>query len=245
LDCCLKCKINFKPEYDNCSITLDEKFCRFDNSFWQLRDDTFPSSLALFDPSNFVLTDEGATLNVYKKNSGVRKYTATSICSRQKFLYGCFEAQIKPSNVSGVITGVFLHRNSPRQEIDIEFPGKDTTKILLNVYYNPGSDGAMFDYGYRGTPVLLDLGFDASEAFHSYKIDWSPTSIKWFVDGRLVHERFNWDPTPIPHLPMQFHVNSWISRSVELVGKILDYKLPASSSIKAIHLNTFGEKEGI
>ena len=118
----------------------------------------------------------------------------------------------------------------------MELLGKDTTKLLLNGYYNPGSEGAKFEYGYRGTPVLVDLGFDASRAFHRYRIDWFSSVIRWFVDEQLVHERFNWEPTPIPHLPMQFQVNLWPSRSIELAGKILDQKLPAVSAIREILL---------
>ncbi len=231
---------NFEAMADEDSITVCERFRKLDSSFWLLRDDTFPSNLALFDPSNFSITDDGtARLTLNKERSGVRDYTSASICSRQRFLYGRFEAEIRPANAPGVVTGVFLHRNSPRQEIDIELLGKDTTKLLLNVYYNPGGEGARFEYGYRGTPVLIDLGFDASEDFHRYRVEWSPAAIRWFVDDRLVHERFNWEPTPIPHLPMQFYVNLWPSRSVELAGRLLDRKLPASSAIRAIHLKAF------
>ena len=231
---------HFESITDEGSITVCERFHKLDSSFWLLRNDTFPSNLALFDPSNFSTTDDGAArLTLNKERSGVRDYTSASICSRQTFLYGRFEAEIRPANAPGVVTGVFLHRNSPRQEIDIELLGKDTTKLLLNVYYNPGSDGARFEYGYRGTPVLINLGFDASDDFHRYRVEWSPAVIRWFVDDRLVHERFNWEPTPIPHLPMQFHVNLWPSRSVELAGRLLDRKLPASSAIRAIQLNSF------
>jgi len=53
-------------------------------------------------------------------------------------LYGRFEAVLRPSRVPGVVTGVFLHRDSPRQEIDIEFVGKHPRQMLTNVYYNPG-----------------------------------------------------------------------------------------------------------
>jgi hypothetical protein len=30
--------------------------------------------------------------------------------------------------------------------------------------HNPGTNGAKFDYGYRGTPIIIALGFDASKA---------------------------------------------------------------------------------
>ncbi|MHB9075273.1 MAG: family 16 glycosylhydrolase [Desulfobaccales bacterium] len=231
---------NFEAMADEGSLTVCERFRKLDSSFWLLRDDTFPSNLALFDPSNFsIMNDNFARLTLHKERSGVRDYTSASICSRKRFLYGGFEAEIRPANAPGVVTGVFLHRNSPRQEIDIELLGKDTTKLLLNVYYNPGGEGAKFEYGYRGTPVLIDLGFDASEAFHRYRVEWSPVALRWFVDDRLVHERFNWEPTPIPHLSMQFHVNLWPLRSVKLAGRLLDCKLPVSSAIRAIYLKPF------
>ena len=164
----------------------------------------------------------------------MREYTSAAIFSRQDYLYGRFAAEVKPAKVPGLVTGVFLHRNAPRQEIDIEFPGKDTTRLLLNVYFNPGSDGARMEYGYRGTPVLIDLGFDASIEFHRYEIHWSPTSICWLVDGRLAYERVTWNPTPIPHLPMQLNVNLWYARSEELAGRLVPRKLPARTELRSI-----------
>ena len=165
----------------------------------------------------------------------MRDYTSASLCSQKAYQYGRFDAAIKPAGVSGLITGMFLHRNSPRQEIDIEFLGRDTTKLLLNVYYNPGEEGAKFDYGYRGTPILIALGFDASRDFHSYSIEWSSTAIRWFVDDQVVHERASWQPTPIPHLPMQFYINLWPSRSKVLAGRLSDHDLPAHCEIKSVN----------
>jgi len=108
--------------------------------------------------------------------------------------------------------------------------------MLINVYYNPGDDGAELNYGYRCTPVQIDLGFDASEDFHRYAIEWEPTGIRWFVDDKLIHERASWDPTPIPHLPMQFFINLWSSRSEDFAGKLALGGLPAHSDIRSIRL---------
>jgi beta-glucanase (GH16 family) len=41
----------------------------------------------------------------------------------------------------------------------------------------------------RGTPVLIDLGFDPSEDFHRYAIEWDPNGMRWFVDRELVFAR--------------------------------------------------------
>jgi GR25 family glycosyltransferase involved in LPS biosynthesis len=209
----------------------------FDTRRWLLKSDTFTDNLALFRPSNVEFSPGiGATLSVKREALGVRDYTAASLCSRSQYLFGNFKATIQASNAPGVVTGFFLHRNSPRQEIDIEIAGNRPDRLLVNVFYNPGGEGANYDYGYRGAPSYIELGFDASKASHRFAIEWSPCEIRWLVDDNLIHRRAIWDPTPIPHLPMTLHVNSWLSRSTILAGRINNRELPATTIIGSIAL---------
>ena len=136
------------------------------------------------------------------------------------------------------MTGFFLHRDSPRQEIVVEILGNRPDHLLLNVFYNPGTNGAKLDYGYRGTPIIIELGFDASKDLHQYEIEWDPSEIRWFVDRKLVHRRAIWDPTPIPHLPMTLHVNTWPTASRELAGRLARRALPASAIVRRIAVDT-------
>jgi len=208
-----------------------------DTRRWLPRDDTFTDNLALFRSSNIEFRSGlGAALSIRKESLGVREYSAASFTSRDRYLFGQFEAIIKASNVPGVVTGFFLHRDSPRQEIDIEIAGNRTDRLLVNVFYNPGGEGAKFDYGYRGAASYIDLGFDASESYHRYTIVWRPCEILWFVDNSLVHRRVEWEPTPIPHLPMALHVNTWPSRSKELAGRLTNRRLPTKTLIRSIAL---------
>ena len=216
---------------------ISADFEALDDSFWELRDDTFPGNRALFSPSNFSVQGDGsAEIELRREDMGVREYSSGSLSTRRSFLFGRFEAELKPPRVPGSVTGIFLHRDSPRQEIDIELVGKTPSRLLTNVYYNPGAEGARFDYGYRGTPWIIDLGFDASADFHLYSVEWEPSQLRWYVDGQLIHRRGNWAPTPIPRLPMKFHVNLWPSGSRELAGRLDERKLPAAVSIRAVRL---------
>lgn len=218
-------------------VRIADRLECLDTRRWILRSDTFTDNLALFRPSNVEFNSGiGAVLSVKREPLGVRDYTAASLCSRDQYLYGKFEATIQASNVPGVVTGFFLHRNSPRQEIDIEIAGNRPDRLLVNVFYNPGNEGANFDYGYRGAPSYIELGFDASKASHRFAIEWSPYEIRWLVDDNLAHRRAIWDPTPIPHLPMKPHVNSWLSRSSKLAGRINNRRLPATTIIGSIAL---------
>lgn len=207
------------------------------DSYWKLRDDTFPSNLTLFTPNNVKINKSGVViLSLKKQDSLVRSFTSGAIVTRKRYLYGRFSVKIRPSNVNGLITGIFLHRNSPHQEIDIEFLGKDTTKMLINVFYNPGIEGTKLEYGYRGTPTLIELGFDAAKEFHEYEIEWRADEIYWRIDGKIIHRRVLWDPTPIPDLPMEFNINLWCSRSRELASDLDLSRVPSTVEIKSTQI---------
>lgn len=228
-----------KSPTDTITVNLNDNFESLKSENWLLRDDTFTDNLALFRPSNIKFCSElGAELSIKKESLGVREYSAASITSCDHYLFGKFEAKIKASKAPGVVTGFFLHRNSPRQEIDIEITGNRPNRLLINVFYNPGAEGAKFDYGYRGSACDIDLGFDASEDYHLYTIEWEPSEIRWFVDSRLVHRRVNWNPTPIPQLPMTLHLNIWPTRSKELAGRLNNRNFPTTTYIKSIALNS-------
>lgn len=208
---------------------------RLDLRRWSARSDTFTGNLALFRPQNIEFDeDEGATIHVRREELGARQYSAGALTSHADYLFGRFESTFQASNVSGVVTGFFLHRNSPHQEIDIEIAGNLPNRLLVNVFYNPGGEGAQFDYGYRGAPSYIELGFDASKGMHCYAIEWTPWEIRWFVDDLLVHRRLLWEPTPIPHLPMKLHFNTWPTRSSELAGRLNTRRLPTVAYVKSI-----------
>jgi len=234
----IKANIEAEQNHRGTSVKLTDNLENYNAVLWQLRNDTFTDNLALFNVKNVEFKSGfGAKLTVKRQFVGVRDYTAGSFSSVNQYLYGKFEARIQASNVPGIVTGFFLFRNSPRQEIDIEIMGNRPDRLLVNVFYNPGSEGDKFDYGYRGSPTYIDLGFDASEAVHHFTIEWSPDRIQWLVDGKIVHTRAIWAPTPIPHLPMTLHVNSWISRSAQLAGRINNHLLPSSIMVREISLS--------
>jgi hypothetical protein len=194
--------------------------------------ETFPGNLASFAPEGLEYGDEGLRIVVDVAEGGLRPFRSGALASVRPFTYGRFQAQIRAAAGPGLITGFFLHRGSPRQEIDIEFAGSDPRRMLTNVFFNPGDDGTAMAFGYRGSPCWIDLAFDATEDFHEYAIDWRADRLTWIVDGRIVHERVSWDPTPIPHLGLRVHANLWVPRSQELAGRINERTLPGSAEFR-------------
>jgi len=214
---------------------FNDNFLDFKENRWRILDNSFPSNLAEFVRKNFKLTESGGfSLTLDKLKLKSRDYVSASLASKAQYSYGRFEVTMRPVKLDGVITAFFLHRNDPWQEIDFEILGKDTTKALVNVYFNPGNDGSGWNFGNRGTPALIDLGFDAAVDFHKYTIEWEPHEIRWLIDDELIHVRTSWQPTPIPDQPMNCFVNLWPSRSEELAGIFNDDTLPVHANIKSI-----------
>jgi hypothetical protein len=226
------------------AVRRADPLTELDAAYWDRLDDTFFCNEAVFDPDNVVLQqDGGIALRLQAEARGDRAYTAGSIATKDRadarFQYGRFEVELKAVRASGVLTAFFLYRFDPWQEIDLEFLGKDPTKVLLNVFYNPGDEGDLFNYGYRGTPVLVDLGFDASADFHSYAIEWDPGEIRWFVDGALIHARPAGEPTPVPHLPMRLHVNAWPICSEDLAGPVDGSAMPVAAEVRSVTVSSW------
>jgi len=196
--------------------------------------ETFPGNLAAFDHNGVRYGDRGAQLVLDFQDNQPRPYRSGAFASARTFRYGRFEAEIRAAAGPGLVTGFFVHRSRPRQEIDIEFLGADPTHMLTNVFFNPGDDGTALSFGYRGTPHRIDLDFDVTAESHHYAIEWWPHRITWLVDNRIVHERASWDPTPIPHLPMRLHANLWAPRSSELAGSVDPTALPATAEFRNV-----------
>jgi beta-glucanase (GH16 family) len=132
-----------------------------------------------------------------------RPYASGEYRTTKKYGYGLFEASLKPAKASGIMGGsLFIYTgpsdNQPWDEVDIEFLGKDTTKMQTN-YYTGGTGGH---------ETLVNLGFDASEAFHTYAFEWTAASIKWYVDGNLVHTE-NGSRGALPTHSAKIMLNVW------------------------------------
>ena len=207
--------------------------------------ETFPGNLADFAHDSITYDDRGATIRISKRVFGHRLYQSGALASKQFFGHGHFEAEIRAASGTGLVTGFFLHRDAPRQEIDVEIAGNNPRRMLINVFFNPGDDGAAMGFGYRGTPCYIDLGFDSTSDYHLYAIDWQPGRIIWSVDGKTVHERVGWDPTPLPHLPMRLHANLWAPRSNKLAGRVKSANLPSTATFRNIFVSDIGSHQGI
>ena len=129
-------------------------------------------------------------------------YTGGEWRSKDRFGYGLYQVNMKPIKNPGVVSSFFTYTSpsegKPWDEIDIEFLGKDTTKVQFNYFTN--------GRGQKDEHVHLhNLGFDASQGFHTYGFDWQADHITWYVDGRAVHTVTE----NLPSTPGKIMMNVW------------------------------------
>lgn len=120
-----------------------------------------------------------------------RPYNGAEFQSREIATTGTFSWTAQaPKMVDGAVFGMFSYKadwqNQPWTEFDFEFVGKDTTKVQLNIHMENASGQHISLAQALGRPVIVDLGFDASQGMHTYDVTVADNSATFRVDGRVV-----------------------------------------------------------
>lgn len=155
--------------------------------------------------SNAVFEQNALNLTISEDASGEYEYAGAEYRTSDHYHYGYYETSMQAIKNDGVVSSFFTYtgpsENNPWDEIDIEILGKDTTKVQLNYYTN----------GVGNHEVMYDLGFDASEGYHTYGFDWQEDHITWYVDGQPIHTAYD----NIPTTPGRIMMNVWPGTGVD------------------------------
>ncbi len=154
--------------------------------------------------SNTSLENGMLTLTIDQDKGGKGMYSGAEYRTNEFYQYGYYETSMQAIKNPGVVSSFFTYTGpsdvingveNPWDEIDIEILGKDTTKVQFNYYTN----------GQGKHEFMYDLGFDASQGFHTYGFDWRPDRIDWYVDGVKVYSANQ----NIPKTAGKIMMNTW------------------------------------
>lgn len=132
---------------------------------------------------NVTFGPEGMRIIAKHERKGKSSVTSGEVQVEGFYGYGRYEAVFKTAVASGLDNAFFLHTYSgmgdPHDEIDMEFVGSRPKSAFLNYFHN----------GVAYNNLWTELGFDPSAELHLYAFEWSPQSIRWYVDGKLLREQ--------------------------------------------------------
>ena len=194
------------------STSLWEPLDSFNSSVWQEANWTNGGMFNCgFVPGNISFSNSKMIIKLNNTSSFGKPYSSGEYRTNNTFTYGKFETNMMPAKASGTDSSFFLYTNSPVwDEIDFEFLGKNTNQVQLNYFVN----------GVGGHEKLINLGFDASTAYHKYTIEYGNGYINWYVDGTWVWGVNNTglnapSGAAMPSHPMQIMANFWPGTGVD------------------------------
>jgi endo-1,3-1,4-beta-glycanase ExoK len=152
--------------------------------------------------ANVEATVQGTALRLRRTPDNSAPYSMAEIQSAGLHHYGRYEAILQPAADSGTVSAFFTYTGpyfgDPHDEIDIEFLGRDTTRIHFNYFRN----------GRTGRSATFDLPFDASDKARLYAFEWSPDGIIWFVEDSPYYATLPDDPR-LPRAPGKIMLSFW------------------------------------
>ncbi|MDT0575222.1 family 16 glycosylhydrolase [Croceicoccus sp. F390] len=174
-----------------------------------------------------VRIEDGLHLTLAANKTDKANFSGGEVQSIDRYGHGYYEARFKAAPGSGIVTGFFTyigpHWKKEWNEIDVEIVGKRPRHVLLTYFK-----------GDEKISKEVALGFDATDSYHVYGFDWQPDAIRWYVDGKLVHEAKG-AKVPLPAEQQKIMISLWGSETLtDWLGPFDKAALPTSAVFTCI-----------
>jgi endo-1,3-1,4-beta-glycanase ExoK len=164
--------------------SLFEDFATLDRNRWQISNGWSSGSDlgCVWSASNVKLIGRMMSLVLNNRRSGGKDFSCGEVQSREAYGYGTYEVRMRPAVGPGIVSAFLSYTGlaqgtAQERWISIQLPGRELKALHLN-------------FSASGGPTLrhnVNLKFDPSEAMNDYAFQWTPKSVRWFVNGELVH----------------------------------------------------------
>lgn len=213
-------------------LLFRDDFDSLNADHWQLMTHSWDSNLALFSSESVSLQDGSLQLTLLDAPAGTtddtgaeKSFLGAEVRSNATIEYGRVSARMRLARGSGVVSSlVTIYTPWPADdwnELDIEALGVNTSEVQFNamVYTGePPSAPVTTSVSPTQYPQLVSLGFDGSEDYHVYTIEWTPEGASFLVDDVLVH---GWsERIDLMGLPQNVLLTIWASASPDWAGPV-------------------------
>jgi len=161
-----------------------EEFDRLDTARWYVSDgwNNGAHQNCTWSKDQVEVESGKLLLSFDAKPAGERQYACGEVQTRKRYGYGTYEVRMKSATGAGLNSAFFTYigptDKKPHDEIDFEVLGKDTGRVQLNQYIA----------GKGGNEKLVPVADGAGSGFNDYAFVWQKHSLRYYVNGVLVHE---------------------------------------------------------
>ncbi|WP_037077906.1 glycoside hydrolase family 16 protein [Neorhizobium vignae] len=213
-----------------------ENFDSLDRSIWYVSDGWNNGKHQNCTWSKKQVKVEGGALQLSftGDKTGDRDFACGEIQTRARFGYGTYEVRMKSATGSGLNSAFFTYigptDKKPHDEIDFEVLGKNTGQVQLNQYVSAKGNNEK----------LVPVAGGADQGFNDYAFIWEESRLRYFVNGKLVHEVT--DKTKIPQNPQKIFLSLWGTDTLKQWMGAFSYTQPTSMTVDRISFTAIGEK---
>lgn len=213
-----------------------DTFDQFSTSRWYVSDgwDNGKHQNCTWSKNQVSLADGKLLLSFEKKPFKNRDYSCAEVQTKERFSYGTYEARMKTDTGSGLNAAFFSYigpvHKQPHDEIDFEVLTKNPAKVQVNTYID----------GKPRNEKLVDVPGGADKGFNDYAFVWEKGRMRWFVNGKLVHEVTG--PAQSPTHAQKIFFSLWGSDTLrEWMGPFSDPGKPVTMAVDRVAFTALGE----
>jgi len=164
---------------------------KLDLDYWELASHTFEPNLAWFSPTNARIDDGHLVLSITADaapanplpNEVPKPYSAAEVRTRVSFLYGRFRARVRFASGLGVVSSLWGFYD--------RYAASNGTQLDNQIVIESGIPRTYGEHQLRYTLTVPNAPeasneaapFDPSAGFHVIGYDWTPTEVRFSIDG--------------------------------------------------------------
>jgi beta-glucanase (GH16 family) len=192
-----KWRMTFSDEFNGPALNTNQWMTTY---FWGGRTNTANNELQYYADDAFEFQNGILAIRADNRAMNGFDYTSGLISSFGKFSqsYGYFEIRAKVPKGKGLWPAFWLMPDSKTwpPEVDIlELLGQEPQKIYMTNHYS--------EYGVTKSSQGIYTGSDFSNDFHIFGLEWKPSSLTWYIDGKACYQT----TTGIPQKNMYILIN--------------------------------------
>ncbi len=156
-----------------------------------------------------------------------KQLKAGELFTQSQVAYGRYVVRMRAAKGSGVISNFFTYKNDSHEpsviweEIDVEVFGRDNGRRWQS--------NIITGYDPRQMSVREHGGADFADSYHTLAFEWTPTYVRWLVDGREIRRDTGGQQVDTLTSPASFRFNIWQPNIPSWVG-------PFDASILPVHM---------